>query len=247
MKFSAAFVAALLAGVASSHALQLKVDGSDQLVLINNGGTEVQRLAAGTVNQAVAIDGQHLAISFGADAGERLVAVLAPAPRSTMPFSASIVPSERGWILASLESGLTGKLSLDGRTVEAGNRMPLSDSGTLSLKLASDGKATATVAWTRKGSEPVAEGSKRDNKDVKQVAVDNKAMPVPAEGEPVTSVGVPPVYIGNVPDPTSNTYTDDDSFDRTFLVTGKRHEKDCDGGCDDREDTSPSQPRASVD
>ena len=202
-------------------------------MLIGADGTEIKRVAPGTVSLPVEADGQTLRVSFGSDVRDTLVAVLAPAARAA--FEVKVVPSENGWTVSGIDSGLAGKLLVDNAPLAAGTR--LVPSGAAALK--SDGTATATVSWV-KGANPVAQGSKADSKEIAKVEPDAKQVAPVVEGEPGANVGIPPVYIGSVPDPASSTYTTDDTFDRTFLLTGERKRR---GGNDSRDDTTNVQPQ----
>lgn len=146
-RFLCALAPALLA-LSPCQALQLRLTdlAGPELIVSGEDGAEVTRVAAGTVGQAIEADGQKFILSFGEDADGSWVAVLSPASPEPQDFAVG-VSSELPAILRSVESGLVGTVTINGRRVPAGMLWLASSSVKAPVAINAKEEATVTVRW----------------------------------------------------------------------------------------------------
>lgn len=135
-----------------SHALQLRLTdlAGAELIISGEGGAEVARIAPGTIGQIIEADEQKFALSFGEDADGSWVAILSPASPEPKDFVVS-VGSELPAILRSVESGLVGTVTVNGRRVPAGMLWVATSGGSGDVAVVAKGEATVTVRWAGPG------------------------------------------------------------------------------------------------
>ncbi len=141
-------ITAAAAALAPCHAIQLKLTdvGGPELVVSAEDGTEVKRVASGTIGEIIEADDQKFTLSFGEDADGSWVAVLSPASPEPKDFAVG-VSSESPAILRSVESGLVGAVAINGRRIPAGMLWLASSAAKGAVAVTAKDEATVTVRW----------------------------------------------------------------------------------------------------
>lgn len=146
-RFLCALAPALLA-LSPCQALQLRLTdvAGPELIVSGEDGGEVARVASGTISQPIDADGQKFVLSFGEDADGSWVAVLSPASPEPQDFAVN-VSSELPAILRSVESGLVGAVTINGRRIPAGMLWLASSGMKAPVAISAKEEATVTVRW----------------------------------------------------------------------------------------------------
>jgi hypothetical protein len=119
------------AAAAPSAIPTLRVNASDDLEVIDSKGALVSTISSGNVRQAVSADGQNFMVSYGSDANNNLLIILAPDSTKPVPVSVQYlttrvdfspdaivtltVKADRKTVRVS--SGLVGTVSVNGVAV----------------------------------------------------------------------------------------------------------------------------------
>ncbi|GEM_PF-6201917 len=145
-------VAPVLFALAPCHAIQLRLTdmAGPELIVSGEDGAEVKRFSAGTVGETIEADGQKFVLSFGEDADGSWVAVLSPSSPEPKDFELK-VSSELPAILRSVESGLVGAVTINGRKIPAGMLWLASSNVKGPVAIAAKEEATVTVRWVGPG------------------------------------------------------------------------------------------------
>lgn len=146
-RFLSAVVATMMV-LAQGHALQLRLTdlGGPELSLLGDGGAEVARVAPGTVGQMIEAEDQKFVLSFGEDADGTWVAILSPASPEPKDFAVG-VSAELPAILRSIEAGLVGGVTVNGRKVPSGMLWVASSALKDPVAVTAKDEATVTVRW----------------------------------------------------------------------------------------------------
>jgi hypothetical protein len=143
----------LLTTTLTSLALELKVDTSNELILLDSNNTELQRFKPGVVDEIIDLDGQNFRLSYGEDINGLLMAVLAPTPDQPKSISVkanAITPAA----VVAIEAGLLGKIEVNNKTVPGGMRWkPTSDSKP-PYRIQAGKDSIVTVYWRTYNSPP---------------------------------------------------------------------------------------------
>lgn len=148
MKRFLCVIAPALLALSPCQALQLRLTdmAGPELIVAGDDGAEVARVAAGTVGQAIDADEQKFILSFGEDADGSWVAVLSPVSPEPKDFAVGVT-SELPAILRSVESGLVGAVTINGRRVPAGMLWLASSNMKGPVAITAKDEATVTVRW----------------------------------------------------------------------------------------------------
>lgn len=103
------------------QALELKIDPSNELILLDSNSTELKRYKPGVVDEIVDADNQTFNLNYGEDVNGLMMAVLTPANENPTDISVRISAIEPAGVSA-IEAGLLGKIQVNNKTVAGGMR-----------------------------------------------------------------------------------------------------------------------------
>lgn len=128
------------------QALELRVEPSSELILLDSNSTEIKRYKPGVVDELVDADSQKFNLNYGEDINGLMMAVLTPANENPQDISVRVNAIDPAGISA-IEAGLFGKIQVNNKNVAGGMRWKPNSDSKLPYQVSAGQNSIVTIYW----------------------------------------------------------------------------------------------------
>lgn len=128
------------------QALELRVEPSSELILLDSNSIEIKRYKPGVVDEFIDADNQTFNLNYGEDVNGLMMAILTPANENPKDISVQANAIDPAGVSA-IEAGLLGKILVNNKTVAGGMRWKPDSNSKSPYKISAGKNSIITIYW----------------------------------------------------------------------------------------------------